>query len=149
MVVSVCKHLVDVVFLDRVNSKEEVFEILASKAEELGYISDKGSFLKELAERENLMSTGIGLGVAVPHVKSDVVKGPFIILGVLQEEFSEWGSVDDLPINFVFLVGVPKSEHRLYLQLLSRIVLKIKNPARREKLLQAKSREEVERIINY
>jgi PTS system nitrogen regulatory IIA component len=102
VVLNVCTYISDVVFAKKELSKDEILKELTHRATELGFIEDEAAFLEELKEREKLMSTGIGLGVAIPHVKSDVVKSPFIILGIYQNPVKSWDSIDDKPINFVF-----------------------------------------------
>ena len=58
----------NIVFLDT-NDMEETVEILVENAYNSGIIKDKKMFINAVLEREELVSTGIGLGVALPHAK--------------------------------------------------------------------------------
>ncbi len=71
---------------------------------------------KKLAEREALGSTGIGNGVAVPHVKTDAVTSPVLALGRSVAGI-DWSSIDGRPVHVVFMIIVPieATEHHLAL----------------------------------
>lgn len=88
------------------------------------------------------MSTGIGLGVAVPHAKISCVDQFFITVAVASEPV-DWGSIDDQPVSLIFLIGGPENQQSEYLKILSKLVLFTKNEARRKALIQAESPEEL------
>ena len=72
---------------------------------------------KKLAERETLGSTGIGNGVAVPHVKSESVSEQCMILG-RSIEGVEYQAVDGQLVHTLFLLVVPSGKDDLHLQTL-------------------------------
>jgi len=122
--------------------KESAITYLARRAGALGYISDKGDFLPTVLDRENIMSTGLGLGVAVPHAKLPDIQEFFVVFGVLKEALP-WDSLDKLPVSLVILIGGPADRQNDYLRILSKITLVIKNPERRKALIKATTAAEV------
>ncbi|MCC6783189.1 MAG: PTS sugar transporter subunit IIA [Planctomycetes bacterium] len=72
---------------------------------------------KKLAEREALGSTGIGNGVAVPHVKTDAVASPVLVLGRSAEGI-DWSAIDGRRVHVVFLILVPTTATQEHLALL-------------------------------
>lgn len=130
-----------IVFLDAL-SKENAISIMVEKAFETGKISDADEFRDALIGRENLVSTAIGLSVAIPHAKLDSINDFFIMIGIIKKPV-DWDAIDLLPVKIVILIGGPSNKQTEYLQILSRLMLLIKNKARREKLFSAKSAEDV------
>lgn len=80
---------------------------------------------EELADavfsREELMSTGVGLGLAVPHVRLASVSELVMAVGISPDGLDDYGSLDDKPVHLVFLIAAPQSAHAEYLRLLSAI----------------------------
>lgn len=125
--------------------KSDVLERLIKAAHKAGKVGNLYRFAEAIGARELIMSTGIGLGVAVPHAKMRELKDFFIVLGTLKTGI-EWDSIDEQPVRLVFLIGGPDDDQTGYLHILSIIVHLAKNPARRQRLLEAVSPKE---IIDY
>ncbi|MBN2737997.1 MAG: PTS sugar transporter subunit IIA [Spirochaetales bacterium] len=130
-----------VLFLKETN-KGVCLEKLIARSYELGLISDLQGFSRAIEEREALISTGIGLGVAVPHAKIASVPDFFVITAVISQAIS-WDAIDQKPVSLVFLIGGPDKRQTDYLKLLSRIVLLVKNDAKREALFIANKAQDV------
>ena len=107
---------------------------------------------EELAEgifhREELMSTGIGLGIAVPHVRLASVKDIVVSVGICRKPLQEYESLDGQPINFIFMIVAGKEQHSKYLKLLSSISSLFKDEKLRSALLHVKSTDEFYSIIS-
>jgi PTS system nitrogen regulatory IIA component len=84
-------------------------------------IRDKADLTRAVFERETLMSTGIGLGLAVPHVRLESVSKLTMAIGVSREGIMDYASLDDKPVHLVFLIAAPAGQHTEYLRLLSAI----------------------------
>lgn len=125
----------DIVFLETAEMNQTLTD-LAEKALELGKISDKDNFLDAVLAREELVSTGIGFGVAIPHVKLPDINEFFIIVGISSKGI-DWDAIDREPVSAVFLIGGPDNDQKKYLQIIAKLMLLIKKPERREKLLSA------------
>ncbi|NLE00161.1 MAG: PTS sugar transporter subunit IIA [Fibrobacter sp.] len=130
-----------VCFLDA-SKKEAAIEAIVDKAVENCPISDPKGFKKALLEREKLISTGIGLGIAIPHAKLDSIDKFFLQIGILAKPI-DWDAIDSIPVKVVILIGGPSNRQTEYLQILSRLMLLIKNKSRREKLFAARTAEDV------
>ena len=89
--------------------------------------------LEAIFEREQIMSTGIGLGIAIPHAKIPQVKEFVVALGKATRPI-EFQSLDGKPVDFIVLIAGPDDQQERYLQLLARITLKLKDAAVRRTL---------------
>lgn len=102
---------------------------------------------KEVFFREQLMSTGIGNGIAIPHVRYEGVKDPIIIVGVQPEKIEDYDSMDGVPVSLVFLFIVGKDQHKNYLRLLALVSRKLKENDFRQNLLKSKNSEEIAHVL--
>ncbi len=82
---------------------------------------DKESILKEIMKREELESTGFGNGIAVPHARIDGIPSITILVGVSRKGV-EFDSLDGKPANLIFLILAPKSETKLYIYILAKLI---------------------------
>lgn len=130
-----------ILFMDG-GSKAQVIEAAVSRAGELSYLNDIEAFREAVLSRELIVSTGLGLGVAVPHAKIAGVKEFFVVPVILRSGI-DWDAIDHAPVRLVFLIDGPEDQQQQYLQILAKIVLVTKNPALRERLLSANSADEV------
>lgn len=105
-------------------------------------ITDAEAFRKAVFEREEIVSTGIGLGIALPHVKIPEVKDMTIAVGIHAAGIN-WDALDGQPVHIIFLIAGSSDQHRTYLQTVSKIVLVLKNARRREQLIETRSAEDV------
>lgn len=115
---------------------------LVTLLEKQGKLQERDSFYKAIIEREKIISTGIGVGVAVPHAKLPGYTSFFIAIGIHPKGIP-WDAIDKVPVRIVFMIGGPDDRQTEYLQLLSRITLAIKDEERRKKILQFTSPEEI------
>lgn len=127
-------------------SKEEVIEELVDSL----LWSDKGSqreeAIKALLTREKLGSTGMGKGVAIPHGKVQGVKGVFCAFGRSLKGV-DFGAEDGRPVHLFFLLLGPEQEARTHLKALAKIAQMMKDEPFKKSLMEAKSREEIYRLI--
>ncbi len=109
-------------------------------------ITNPKKFEKEIFKREKLMSTGIGLEVAVPHVRHKSIKDFVMAIGIKKEGI-EFDSIDNKPVKLIFMIGASDTQDKEYIKLLSRLVLRLKKPDFKENLLAANSPKEIYEII--
>jgi PTS system nitrogen regulatory IIA component len=105
---------------------------------------DREGLLQILLAREQLGSTGIGEGIAIPHVRNPIVMRvpkPMLVLGLLERPI-DYGAVDRRPVHALFLVVAPTT--RAHLHILSRLGYVLRDGRLRE-LLEARA--SVERIL--
>ena len=97
-------------------------------------LPDEEVFFNAIFEREKIVSTGIGMGVAIPHAKLHSYDHFFIALAVLQKPV-DWQALDGAPVRIVFMIGGPDDKQTEYLQILSSLTQAIKDDEIREKNL--------------
>lgn len=124
------------------DTREEVLKDLVDLLVVQKKVHDKQEFLKAILDRENIVSTGIGVGVAVPHAKLKGYDSFFIALGIHSRGVA-WDSLDGVPVRLIFMIGGPDDKQSEYLQLLSRLTFAIKDEERRKKILQTRSLQDI------
>lgn len=102
----------------------------------LGLIQTEDDFLHSVMEREDLMSTGVGLGLAVPHGRSRDVPELAAALFRLDPPL-EWDAVDGEPVRLVCMVAAPYQQHERYMKLIQIISGAWQDTASRDQLLLA------------
>lgn len=133
----------DTVFSDlKVKDKDEILDKLISSLE--NKVSDKevDKIRTAVLEREDIMSTGVGKGLAIPHGKTPGVEQTYAAFATLQEPV-DYDAIDDQPVNMVFLLVGPQSSNSLHIKLLSRISRLMNNQEFRNKLQECGSAEEI------
>ncbi|RKY32610.1 MAG: PTS sugar transporter subunit IIA [Candidatus Omnitrophota bacterium] len=126
--------------------KEKVLEELLTLLEKNKKIKNKGEILKALLEREKLGSTGIGQGIAVPHVKTNEVNTLVGALGISHKGV-EFNSLDGEPVYIIFLLLAPTKATGIHLKALAKIARLLKDRVFRNSLRNAKTASEAFRII--
>jgi PTS system nitrogen regulatory IIA component len=96
----------------------------------------------ELLKREELGSTGVGGGVALPHARMQDVKQPFGILAKLRHPL-DFDAIDGQPIDIAFLVLLPSPAESSHLVALALVARKLKAPETLIRLRGAKSASEL------
>ncbi len=138
-------HLENIFFLNVDSREEAIFSLIESL--KLNHPLDKKAFYQAVIARENIVSTGIGMGVAVPHAKLAKIPGFFIVLGVQQNAGIDWDSIDKSLVRLVFLIGGPQEKKEEYLQILSRLTSIIKDENLRKKFAKSSSRQEIFQLL--
>lgn len=129
------------------HSKEEILRMLVSFMEEnTDLIEDKEGFYSQILEREAVGSTGIGMGIAIPHARSYGVKDIIIALAVLEYPV-DFNSIDGELIKTVVLVGAPKEKTKEYLGLLSSLSKIFRDKKNRDSIKTARDQKELVEAI--
>ena len=126
--------------------KKNVLDELSSFLEDEGEIANKESLLAALIEREKLGSTGIGENVAIPHAKISEIDNIITVFG-RSKNGVEFESLDQKPVNFIFLVMAPENSTGQHLKVLARISRLFKNPSLRESVLCANEADQIYSIL--
>lgn len=128
-------------------TKEEVIEELVELLTESCCVDDADTILDAVLAREREGSTGLEKGVAIPHAKCDAVSRLSIVIGISKDGI-DFDALDGKPSNLFFLMVAPTSESGPHVQAIAKIVKMIKIDRFRNRLLKAKSGEEVIDTIN-
>jgi nitrogen PTS system EIIA component len=105
-------------------------------------ISDTKLFLSDVYEREEIVSTGIGMKIAIPHAKSKHVLIPSVIFGK-SEKGIDFNSLDSKPAHLFFMIAMPDESANQHLKVLALLSRKLMHESFRESLMLAKTKEEV------
>ena len=127
-------------------NKLDAIEELAMAFDGSDVCSDAASLVKALKEREEIMSTGIGFGIAIPHAKIDSIKKMTFAIGISKEGI-EFDSLDGEPVYLVILVAAGKKQHKEYLRLLSQIMAILKKDEIKDKIISSDSPAEIIKIL--
>ncbi|AOY76571.1 PTS sugar transporter subunit IIA [Clostridium formicaceticum] len=128
-------------------SKQEVVKELIEPLVREGIVRDKDLFFKTIMDREAQSTTGIGMGVAIPHGKSDTVTKPSIVFGKSKKGV-DYEALDNEASYIFFLIAVPESSTNEHLKVLSQLSRKLMHEEIREKLMKAKEAKEVIEVFS-
>lgn len=134
-----------VAFLSAEN-RDDAIQQLLDLLQKAGKLQDKENFHRAIAEREKIVTTGIGMGVAIPHAKLSHFNDFFMAVGIMKKGV-EWGAIDGFPVRLIFMIGGPDDKQTEYLQILSDLTLALKDEERRKKLLTLDSPEEILKVF--
>ncbi len=130
--------LIDLQATDKEDAIKELAEVLNAG----GKTIDQEAFIRDVLEREELGSTGIGNNVGIPHARTKAVKG-FVIAFGRSTSGIEFKALDGEKVNLIFLMGADPGELNLYLRILAELSKLLMNGAFRETLISANSAAEV------
>jgi nitrogen PTS system EIIA component len=127
-------------------SKDDALAELVNTIIRGGLKLDSSSILDILKQRENLGSTGIGDGVAIPHAKISDLKDIVVAFGRSKEGIA-YDSIDSKPVHLFFMLLAPESSAGQHLKILAKISKMLKDDGFRNNLLKAGSPNDLYRII--
>ncbi|KIC76173.1 hypothetical protein DB42_EA00450 [Neochlamydia sp. EPS4] len=112
--------------------RDEALHAMVENLHQNRFLHDKEAFYQAILEREKVVSTGIGMGVAIPHAKLKGYESFFIAIGILQKGV-DWNSLDGSPVRIIIMIGGPDDKQTEYLQILSALTTAVKDENRRKK----------------
>ncbi len=127
-------------------TKTSVLGEMVALIENSGKITDIQEYEKAILNRESILSTGIGLGVAVPHAKTAHVKDFAVALGRSQAGI-DYDSIDNSPVHLIFMIAGPEDDQKTYLKILARISLIARNEDLKKQILNADGPEDIYDIL--
>jgi PTS system nitrogen regulatory IIA component len=130
----------------KATTKSEVLRELLEPFQAKWPDKDKEKAHTILMQREELGSTGIGDGVAIPHGKMDDLDDIVVIVGRSRQGV-EFQSLDTKPCYIFFLVLAPEHVAGMHLRILAQISRLLKDPDFRESFLQAEGREGIWKLL--
>ncbi len=131
-----------IVFLEEA-TRDAAIEQLVKVLDVAGKLTDKARFHHAILDRERIVSTGIGIGVAIPHAKLEGYDDFFIAIGIQKKKGVDWNALDGFAVKLIFMIGGPENKQTEYLKILSRLTQAVKDEERRKKLLKTHSPNEV------
>ena len=100
--------------------REDVVRLMAERLVEEGRATDAARLGQEILAREEVETTGIGGGIAIPHARSEIVMGTHVCVATLAEPVA-WNAIDGEPVDLVFLLAGNRELPGQQLRVLARI----------------------------
>ena len=115
-------------------TKLEIMDELITRAAELTKLS-RDMIYRMTWKREQMMTTGVGNGLALPHIRVNDIPQAIVIVGVTETPIADYQSQDDQPVRVVVFTVAPDENPEAYLQLLSSISRRLRNPKLIEQII--------------
>ena len=128
-------------------SKTEVIGELVELAAKSSMVRDRDELLAGVLEREKLVTTGVGYGVAFPHAKTRATKGILIVFG-RSEVGVDFEAMDKKHVHLFFLIAAPEDAIGAHLNVMARLSYIMKSEKNRERLMRARTAGEVMLILD-
>lgn len=126
---------------DKPGVLRELVQLLADRAG-----VDPAPLLRAVQDREQVLSTGIGHGIAIPHAKVTTVNELSLVCGS-HPTGVDFDALDGAPVRLFFLLIGPESAAGQHVKALSRIARLVRRESVREELMQAKTAEEFNQLL--
>ena len=135
-----------VVFLNY-SSKRDALMALAENLANAPQVKNREELAGEIIKREDLMSTAIGRGIAIPHVRLASVTDLVVSVGISRVNIVDFQALDDEPVRLLLMIAASYNQHAYYLQTLSFFSARLKNANLRNALLRAETVQEVYTLL--
>lgn len=135
------------IFFVNFTLKSDLLNFFIDKASTLSGVGPREKIAEATFKREKLMSTGIGTGIAVPHVRLNDVNGLDIFLAVNAQDIKDYSSLDNQPVRVAVFFVVGHNQHSQYINALSVILTQLKNQLSFQQILAASTPQDVYKIL--
>jgi len=136
----------EILFLDEADV-EGALRAMADTAAGHPSTRDEDRLLADLIDRENEHTTGIGLGIAVPHARTEAVTGTVVVFARCRHPI-DFDALDERPVTIVVLIAVAPDQHKSYIRTLARVAGFLKQEAVRRALEEARDEDAIWSILN-
>lgn len=124
------------------NTKSEVLLEMIEVLSKSEGVTDGNALRKAILDREEIMSTGVGLTIAVPHAKLPSVKQ--FTLGLARSTRGiAYDSLDGKPVNVIVMIAAPDNDQNTYLRVLAAAMHVLRNEQNRKAILASKTAEDI------
>jgi PTS system nitrogen regulatory IIA component len=128
-------------------SKRDTLLALAENLAASPQVKNRQELSTEILKREELMSTAIGCGIAIPHVRLSSITDLVVSVGISRTNIIDFHPLDDEPVRLVFMIAAAHNQHAYYLQTLSWFSTRLKNKELRDSLLAAETPQQVYELL--
>lgn len=126
----------------KASDKKEILDKLINSLESEVNADKLGEIREAVFEREKIMSTGVGKGLAIPHGKASGIDKTYAAFAILDKPV-DYEAIDGEPVKLVFLLVGPESSNSMHIKMLSRISRLMNNSDFRERLTKSSSSEDI------
>lgn len=131
----------------KVSSKEDAIDVMVDLQQKVGNITDKKTYKEGILAREAESSTAVGMGIAIPHTKSESVKTPGLVAITVPDGVDYESPGGDLS-TLLFMIAAPKDGGDVHLEVLSRLMTMLMDTEFSDKLRAAKNADEFLEVID-
>ena len=135
-----------VVLLDYA-SKHDVLVMMSEVLAKAPQVKNSAELLDAILKREALMSTAVGRGIAIPHVRLSSVTDLVMAVGISKRDILDFDAVDGNPVRLVFMIAAANNQHDYYLQTISHFSAKLRNEELKSSLLNSTDPAEVYALL--
>ncbi len=135
-----------IVCLDGNQKSGAVDRLIRVVSDNIGHVTHE-ELKAAVQSREEVMSTGIGNGLAIPHVRLPSIHRPVIAIGISHEGITDYETVDDEPVRIIVMIIVPQDDKGTHIKLLASAASVLKNEDVRKRILKAADTDEVYEIL--
>jgi fructose-specific phosphotransferase system IIA component len=127
--------------------KDKVLEELVDLVSGSALVKDAGQLIEDVKEREELVTTGVGYGVAFPHAKTKATKGIVIAFG-RSDKGIDFDAMDHKPVHLFFLIAAPEDAIGAHLNVMARLSYIMKSEENRQEMMKVTSPGELLQMID-
>lgn len=117
------------------SKREALLEIIENLGKSEG-VTDTTALRKAILDREEIMSTGVGLTIAVPHAKLSSVKA-FTLALARSAKGIDYDSLDGQPVRIIVMIAAPDNDQNTYLRVLASVMQVLRNDVNRRAIMTA------------
>jgi len=129
------KHLsADAIVVLSGKTKKEVLEEIIEVASMRSSV-DQHQLTTAVWNRERMMTTGVGKGLALPHIRVSGFGAPVVIVGICTTPIEDYESLDNEPVKLLVFIAAAEGDQDGYLKLLGSVSSTFKDPEMMEKIL--------------
>jgi len=110
---------------------DEIVDFAATKC-----TMDENQLREAIWKREKMMTTGVGQGLALPHIRVPGFPQPLVIIGICKTPISDYKSLDNEPIKLIVFIAADENDQEAYLKLLGSVSFKLKDAKVVESILE-------------
>ncbi|MDE5898327.1 MAG: PTS sugar transporter subunit IIA [Treponemataceae bacterium] len=131
-----------VVFIQQ-SSKHDALVELADVLATAPQVKSGKELSSEILKREALMSTAVGRGIAIPHVRLSSVTDLVMAVGICKAPIEDFQTIDDVPVNILIMIAAAYNQHAYYLKTISYFSARLKKQELRDAVAAAASPRDV------
>ena len=135
-----------IVFLD-CDTRTSVIKSMVPVLSSIPGMPDADELEVAFLQREEMMSTGIGMGVGVPHVRLPNIESLVMVIGIHPIGICDYPAIDNDPVKIVAMIAAGASQHGEYIKMLAKVVSILKSKETRSAILNSTSADEVYEIL--
>ena len=128
------------------STKKEVLEEIISYATTRCTLDDI-QLREAIWKREKMMTTGIGNGLALPHIRVAGFPAPLVIVGRCQKEITDYRTLDNAPVRLIVFLAADEKDQEAYLKILGSISVKLKDKDLMAEIMAAPGKKEIYDIL--